>query len=427
MASRRPSRAAFAVALAMCVATIAGIDLARAFGAGAGSCEHLGVGHNVEKLEPEEGIFWLKIGDSGVNVPGATIPVEIRGMRPFRGFLLRPVDGATGEAIGAFGADMPSGTQTMATCPAFATHTHSHVVGYASTVMPWIVPHGLQKGSVVRFELTLVESYERWYDLSREFVVGGDGHDDDVAFDESRRVIPGEPRAPGETRAPDDVHAPGEVRAPSRVQAPKVRDAWRENRDVGDARSVKTEIDKQRLSDARLIHGALMVVAWLFLSPGASLLARYGRDFDSWWFRAHRNAQCVALALTAFSAYIITTARGWEKPWGPHGKYGLLVIALGLAQGYMGFIRKTLPRVNFQRWHRALGVATTVLAIRNCIIGAGMIRLFESHDVTSPASGFPRVVNLCVFALAITTGVLESASRHKGTSRVHGKPSKSMV
>ena len=63
----------------------------------------------------------MKIGDSGVNVPGATIPVEIRGVRPFRGFLLRPVDGNTGEAIGAFGADMPSGTRTMATCPAFAT------------------------------------------------------------------------------------------------------------------------------------------------------------------------------------------------------------------------------------------------------------------------------------------------------------------
>jgi len=206
-----------------------------------------------------------------------------------------------------------------------------------------------------------------------------------------------------------------------------VRDARRENRNVGDVRSVKTEVDNQRLSDARLIHGAIMVVAWLFLSPWASLLARYGRDFDSWWFRAHRNAQCVAIALTAFSAYIITTARGWEKPWGPHGKYGLLVIALGFAQGYMGFIRKTLPRINFQRWHRTLGVATTVLAIRNCIIGAGMIQLFESHDVTSPASGFPRVVNLCVFVLAITTGVLESSSRRKGTSRVHGKPSKSMV
>ena len=34
---------------------------------------------------------------------------------------------------------------------------------------------------------------------------------------------------------------------------------------------------------------------------------------------------------------------------------------------------------------------------------------------------------LCVFVLAIMTGVLESSSRRKGTSRVHGKPSKSMV
>ena len=75
-------------------------------------------------------------------------------------------------------------------------------------------------------------------------------------------------------RAPGDVRAPGEERAPGRVRAPKVRDARRENRNVGDVRSVKTEVDNQRLSDARLIHGAIMVVAWLFLSPWASLLAR---------------------------------------------------------------------------------------------------------------------------------------------------------
>ena len=161
---------------------------------------------------------------------------------------------------------------------------------------------------------------------------------------------------------------------------------------------MKTEVDNQRLSDARLIHGAIMVVAWLFLSPWASLPARYGRDFDSWWFRAHRNAQCVAIASTAFSAYIITTARGWEN-LGVRTKVRSPRHRARFAQGYMGFIRKTLPRINFQRWHRTLGVATTVLAIRNCIIGAGMIQLFESHDVTSPASGFPRVVNLCAFVL----------------------------
>ena len=42
------SRAAFAVALATLVGAFAAIDPARAFGAGAGSCEHLGVGHGVE-------------------------------------------------------------------------------------------------------------------------------------------------------------------------------------------------------------------------------------------------------------------------------------------------------------------------------------------------------------------------------------------
>ena len=114
-----------------------------------------------------------------------------------------------------------------------------------------------------------------------------------------------------------------------------MRDARRENRNVGDVRSVKTEVDNQRLSDARLIHGAIMVVAWLFLSPWASLLARM-----------------VAISILGGFERIERAVRGDRfdrvqrvhhhdgarvgKPWGPHGKYGLLVIALGFAQGYMG-------------------------------------------------------------------------------------------
>ena len=48
-------------------------------------------------------IFWLKIGDSGVNVPGATIPVEIRGVRPFRGFCFAPWTGTPGRRSGRSG------------------------------------------------------------------------------------------------------------------------------------------------------------------------------------------------------------------------------------------------------------------------------------------------------------------------------------
>ena len=60
-----------------------------------------------------------------------------------------------------------------------------------------------------------------------------------------------------------------------------------------------------------------------------------------------------------------------------------------------------------------------MLAIRNCIIGAGMIQLFESHDVTSPASGFPRVVNLCAFVLAYDgrLGELVETKGHESSPR----------
>ena len=52
---------------------------------------------------------------------------------------------------------------------------------------------------------------------------------------------------------------------------------------------MKTEVDNQRLSDARLIHGAIMVVAWLFLSPREDS-GEESITFDSWWFQRIERA-----------------------------------------------------------------------------------------------------------------------------------------
>ena len=421
----RVSRVALALALALAALRA---TPASAFSAGAGSCEHAGVAHGVERMKTGGEAFEIRIGGSGLDVPGATIPLEIRGARKFKGFLLR-VTTEDGRAVGSFGEDMPSGTRTADGCERFATHALGHSRGYTSTVMPWIVPE-LRVGTVVRFEATIVEAYETWYAIERTAKTGEGTRDEDVAFDEDRMPV----RAPGTgARAPSEDKAmeggwrrapQGEREAKREAEAPtrKVRDR------VEDKRARVQSEDRarrRRLSDATLVHGALMGIAWLVLSPGATLVARHWKKYDPWWFRVHRNSQVAAVALTIVAAYVIISARGWSKSWGRHGKIGMCVLLLGGAQAGLGFIRKSVPRPEFRRWHRYLGVGTGVLAAYNCSIGADIARRHDLRwDPTSPAIGAPRLVNLCLFVLVVSAAVLESQRAQTMRAR---KSSRSMV
>ena len=394
-----------------------GATRAHAFGNGAGSCAHGGVGHGASETSGGGDIFSIVIGASGVDVPIATVPVGVNSVsgKTFKGFLLRVVRDDDGVAVGSFGEDMPSGTRRADGCERFATHARSHIRGYEESVMPWIVPT-LDVGTRVRLEATIVVSYSVWYTATRTVVVGDGDADEGVKYDETRAPA----RAPGGAKAPsvDAALAGGWT-----GESPK--DGAVKARDVGVVRTAEDVDQGRQLSDAAVVHGAVMSIALLIVSPVASLIARYGKKYDPWWFRAHRNAQCVALGVAVVAAYVICAARGWDKPWGPHGKYGLIVILLGAIQLFGGFIRKNVPRPEFRRWHRALGVGTSALAAYNCTIGAGMLKRLEAvRDPNSSASAAPHLVNLCLFAVAVV-GVLLESHRRDATRR--NKSVKSMV
>ena len=390
------------VVVVLCATFAALAREARAYSMRAGSCEHAAVSHGPEGPTAGDGAYALRLGAPGVNVPGATIAVELRGARAFKGFLVRPVRADNDEGIGAWGAAMPLGATTHGECPTFATHTSWHQRGVTSTVMPWIVP-ALAKGETVRFEVTVVESYSRWFSFETTFMKGASegAGDTSVTFDASRAVA-------------DD----GEVRAPDGSRASAGGDDGRSagrgggGGGGGGAATLGDEASAdETLSNARFVHGVLMGLAWLVISPVASLLARYGRRFDNWWFNTHLNAQCAAVALTALSSYLIIHVRGWDKPWGPHGKYGMMVLVAGALQVYGGFKRKSVPRPAFKVWHRALGVGTGALAAYNCNVGATMFARMEGMDPTSAVSGAPRIVKLLVVVILGTGVVLERQRR----------------
>lgn len=404
----RARTVAVVIALA-CVARAA--PVARAYSSRAGSCEHAAVSHGPEGPTAGAGAYALRLGAPGVNVPGATVAVELRGARAFKGFLIRPVRADTDEALGAWGAAMPTGATTHGECPMFATHTSWHQRGVTSTVMPWIVPT-LAKGETVRFEVTVVESYSRWFSFETTFMSGASegAGDASVMFDPERA-----PAVDGEARAPDGSRA-----ETGRFGGGNGGGGLAPGSGGGKADAAAEET----LSNARFVHGVLMGLAWLIVSPGASLLARYGRRFDQWWFKAHLNAQCAAVALTALSAYLIIHVRGWEKPWGPHGRYGMMVLVVGAIQIYGGFSRKSIPRPAFKIWHRVLGVGTGALAAYNCNIGANMLARMEGMDPSSVANGAPRIVKLLVLVI-LGTGVMLERQRRVAFGRL--KSVKSMV
>ena len=148
---------------------------ARAYSSLAGSCDHAGVFHGVDRVEPQagEGGYDLRLGHPGVNVPGATVPVLLTGAEKHKGMLVFAVNQDETATLGAWDAsEMPDGCQVHPHCSHAATHDAFHNTGIVDDALPWIVPADLTPGTVVRFKITVVRDYETWYAFEREFVVG---------------------------------------------------------------------------------------------------------------------------------------------------------------------------------------------------------------------------------------------------------------
>ena len=130
-----------------------------------------------------------------------------------------------------------------------------------------------------------------------------------------------------------------------------------------------------RQRQLRLLHGGLMIVAWLVAAPAGALAARYFKHLGAPWFDAHRLFQGVAVGATLFGAAI---ALGILHPHltelGLHGKLGIFVVLLTCAQPVNAVFRpgKTAgaPRVAWKQLHTMLGWAAVACGAFNCIVGS---------------------------------------------------------
>ncbi|CAJ0921857.1 unnamed protein product, partial [Mesorhabditis belari] len=133
------------------------------------------------------------------------------------------------------------------------------------------------------------------------------------------------------------------------------------------------------------IHGILMVVAWIFLIPKATIAARYLRNHSSRnsvfklpnWFQLHRNSNYAAVILSLVSIGFILYAQGfrWTGPWfgrnffSPgvlHSFLGAISISLATLQPIMAYFRPkpaTQKRFLFNLLHRCCGITSLAFAM----------------------------------------------------------------
>ena len=308
----------------------------------------------MDRIEKQEGTggYTLRLGNPGVNVPGATVPVVVEGTVPFKGLLVFAMDQKETKPLGSWSSDqMPDGCQVHPHCGYAATHDAYHNIGAVSNALPWIAPGDLQAGQVVKFKVTVVRDYETWFAFETTFGVGsalGGGEAGlkilpPTGAPGSKGLAPGT-RAPsmgaaveGGWRAPDGTTAPvtkpephlenggggRKAGAPDSVVSTTAA-ANGEKRNVG---FVSASLVKAKRRTARIAHGLIMGLAWLVFAPSAALVSRHGRRAP-WWFSFHRNVNAVVAVATLGSAVFILSERGWSTPWGTHGKVGALVCAL---------------------------------------------------------------------------------------------------
>lgn len=437
---------------------------ARAYSSLAGSCDHAGVFHGMDRIEPQagEGGYDLRLGHPGVNVPGATVPVLLTGAEKHKGMLVFAVNQDETATLGSWDASkMPDGCQVHPHCAHAATHDAFHNTGIVDDALPWVVPADLAPGAVVRFKMTVVRDYETWYAFEREFVVGSAAGAGDAAvkLSASSSGAPGSKRAPGmgkaveggwrapENTAPEDTDTAregtttaGDVAARTRSDseseiksksasasdsrgAPVATDLGVGARPVAsggrkaDAGGVSGSINvpaspeeaRARRRFARLAHGSAMALCWLALAPSAAFVARHGKSSKS-WFDAHRSAGMAAAVGTLASAWYITAERGWATPWGRHGKIGAFVCALVVAQAAGGQYRKRFPRAPWARWHRRVGGFVACVGAYNCTGGAAMLGWMETG-----MGGWYAVTCAIVVGWIVVAAAAESRRR----ARVH--------
>lgn len=130
------------------------------------------------------------------------------------------------------------------------------------------------------------------------------------------------------------------------------------------------------LSDPRLVHGLLMLLAWPVCAVGGAFVARYLKPTSDKWWKLHVWLQMGTIVLTIVSFLIVLSSFNWQFVVSPHSLAGGAVIAGSLLQGVLGAwahkvydATRTSPPVMPDKVHWWVGRLLIVLAYVTVFFG----------------------------------------------------------
>eukprot|EP00039_Didymoeca_costata_P032029 m.36600 g.36600 ORF g.36600 m.36600 type:complete len:614 (-) comp9156_c0_seq1:1321-3162(-) len=96
-----------------------------------------------------------------------------------------------------------------------------------------------------------------------------------------------------------------------------------------------------------IAHGAIMILAWMLLSPIGTIFARYAKHIGGRnWFLTHRTLQASAVGFTILGLIFIASAGvefdQLQDDSLKHAQMGIAVVALAIFQALIGFFRKLI-------------------------------------------------------------------------------------
>eukprot|EP00026_Physarum_polycephalum_P009273 Phypoly_transcript_09389.p1 GENE.Phypoly_transcript_09389~~Phypoly_transcript_09389.p1 ORF type:complete len:438 (+),score=41.45 Phypoly_transcript_09389:95-1315(+) len=142
--------------------------------------------------------------------------------------------------------------------------------------------------------------------------------------------------------------------------------------------------------DYQLIHGSLMLLAWGFLAPAGTFVARYLKGIGHPWYLIHIGIQYTVLGLTVASFIIIENNLGGMRDnhfQNPHEIIGLTIVILTFIQVLFGILANTFFKPGREgapffpdKIHWWLGRLVLLYAFANCFIGFDQYGFTHVHN-----------------------------------------------
>jgi hypothetical protein len=142
--------------------------------------------------------------------------------------------------------------------------------------------------------------------------------------------------------------------------------------------------------DYPLIHGALMLLAFGFLAPAGTFVARYLKGIGHPWYLIHMGIQYTLLALMFAAFVIIENDLGPRRDAhfrNPHTIIGLTIVILTFVQVLLGILANAFfkagregPPLFPDKAHWWLGRLVILYAFANCFIGFDQYGFTGNHN-----------------------------------------------